>query len=396
MAWGAQGGVSAVPARRVGSPAPDAYSRQTAADRPGVAQPVPLRPVPAQAWNRILPAALVLLAILLGGWEAYWRAYGVTPGIRNSDGLWARERRRIDAGEGDATVIIGDSRALFDLQLPVWEKLSGRRPIQLSLEATSPLFLLEDLANDAHFTGRLLVGLAPMNVLRSGGRRSNVLDYMRHESPSQRIGQWLSMRLVEPYLAFDDPDFALQTVLERQPWPPRARLVPFAPVRKLSVSGADRNSFLWDKLERDSDYRDAARGVWAQHHWAIDTLPPPAQRPEAWPALVDAQIASAARAVAKLRARGVKVVFVRPPSSGLYLEAEQRELPRERTFEPLLAATGAAGIHFQDYPELQGLETPEWSHLTRADAERFTAALYAILERTQWEPHPPATAPSSP
>lgn len=368
---------------------PDPYARHTAADRPGVAQPVPARPLPAQPWGRILIGTAVLLVLLLSGWEGYWRAFGVTPTVRNSDGLWARERRRIDAGEGDATVLIGDSRLLFDLQLPVWERLAGRRPIQLSLEATSPFFLLEDLANDAHFTGRLLIGFAPMNVLRSGGRRTNVLAYTRHESPAQRVGQWLSMRLVEPYLAFDDPDFALSTVLERQAWPQRPQLAPFVPVRKISVTEADRNTQLWSKVEYDPAYRAAARSVWAQHRWAIDTLPPAAQRPEVWSPLIEERITAAARAVAKLHARGVKVVFVRPPSSGPYLEAEERQLPRACTFDALLAATGAPGIHFQDYPELRDLDVPEWSHLSAADAARFTAALYAILERTQWQPHPP-------
>ena len=53
------------------------YARVTAADRPGVAQPVPVRPVPAQPWGRIMLAAVLILALLVGGWEAYWRAYGV-------------------------------------------------------------------------------------------------------------------------------------------------------------------------------------------------------------------------------------------------------------------------------------------------------------------------------
>ncbi|TLY51981.1 MAG: hypothetical protein E6K53_05615, partial [Gammaproteobacteria bacterium] len=108
------------------------YARVTAADRPGVAQPVPLREVPSQPWGGILLGAFVLFALLLGAWEWHWRAYGVTPSIRNSDGLWAMQRRRIDAGEGDATVAVGSSRIYFDLQLPVWEKLDGKRPIQLA------------------------------------------------------------------------------------------------------------------------------------------------------------------------------------------------------------------------------------------------------------------------
>jgi hypothetical protein len=377
---------------------PDAYARQTAADRPGVAQPVPARPVPAQPWKRILLGTVLLLALLVGGWEWYWRAFGATPAIRNSDGLWAMQRRRIDAGEGDATVLIGDSRMLFDFQLPVWEKLSGKRPIQLSLEGTSPFFLLKDLANDVHFTGRLLVGLAPLSMLRDGGFRAGVLPYTRRESPSEHIGQWLSMHLVEPYLAFDDPDFALQTVLARQPWPARRQLAEDAPVRKVSVGEADRNTHLWSKVESDPDYRAVARRTWEQRHWGIYSLPPALWPPEQWPSLIEQQIAGAARAVAKLRARGVKVVFVRPPSGGPYLEAEERELPRVRTFDPLLAATAAPGIYFADYPQLEGLTLPEWSHLSAADAARFTAALYDILERAHWEPgtHASSSMPGDP
>ena len=105
---------------------PDRYARQTAADRPGVAQPVPLRPVPAQPWGRILIGVVLLLVLLVAGWEEYWRAYGVRPGIANTYGLWAIQRRRIDSGEGDATVLLGGSRLYFDIQLPVWERLDGR------------------------------------------------------------------------------------------------------------------------------------------------------------------------------------------------------------------------------------------------------------------------------
>ena len=54
--------------------------RLTAADRPGVAQPVPVRDIPAQPWRAILIGAVAMCALLVAGWELYWRAYGVTPG----------------------------------------------------------------------------------------------------------------------------------------------------------------------------------------------------------------------------------------------------------------------------------------------------------------------------
>src|SRR5690242_19609990 len=107
------------------------FTRQTASGRPGVARPAPVRHSPVQPWGRILVAMLVLTTLMLAGWELYWRDFGATPGYRNSNGEWAEQRRRIDQGEGDRTVLIGSSRVLFDVQLPVWERIAGERPIQL-------------------------------------------------------------------------------------------------------------------------------------------------------------------------------------------------------------------------------------------------------------------------
>jgi hypothetical protein len=358
----------------------DRYARKTAADRPGIAQPVPVRPVPEQRWGRILLGALALFLLLLGTWEWYWRAFGAKPGVNNSFGLWAIQRRRIDAGEGDATLLVGASRLFFDISLPVWERLDGRRPIQLSLEGTTPLIILEDLAADPKFTGRVLVGVAP-DVFFAGFKfRGGVLDYTRKESPSQRIGQWLSMRLIEPYLAFDDFDFALEAVLARQPWPQRPGQHARMRVRKLAETEADRNTHLWAKVEKDPEYRALTRRVWLNHFQHFDDDPTPQEALK----IEKEQIERTAKVIARLRARGVKVLLVRLPSSGAYLDYERRYFPRAQTWDALLAATGVPGIHFEDYPELQGYELPEWSHVTRAEGERLTAALYRIIQRDFW------------
>jgi hypothetical protein len=374
-----------------GPPPTDRYARQTAADRPGIAQPVPVRPVPEQPWGRIFLGAIVVFALLLGGWEAYWRSYGVRPSITNTYGLWAMQRRRIDAGEGNATVLLGASRVFFDIQLPVWERLAGRRPIQLAIEGTSPLPFLDDLADDPSFAGQVLVGVAPDLFFSGYQYRAGVLAYVRKESPSQRVGQWLSMHFIEPYFAFDDPDFALKTVLARQPWPVRPGKRWFTAVRKLAESESDRNTHLWSKVGDDPGYREVARNIWREGFVPSDDDPTPEQLAKG----VREQIDRAAKAVAKLRARKVKVLFVRMPSIGEYLAFENRVFPRASTWDVLLATTGAPGIHFEDYPQLrpdvQGYYLPEWSHMVRADGERVTAALYGIIERDFWGPAAPAS-----
>ncbi|MBV9698337.1 MAG: hypothetical protein JO005_15550, partial [Gammaproteobacteria bacterium] len=98
-----------------------------------------------------------------------------------------------------------------------------------------------------------------------------------------------------------------------------------------------------------------------------------------------------AQKVATLRARGVQVVFVLMPSAGPFLAFEQQVFPRQDTWDQLLRRTGAPGIHFQDYPQLQGLNLPEWSHLSYADSERFTAALQPLVAQ-KFATAPPATA----
>ena len=360
------------------------YARVTAADRPGVAQPVPIREIPQQPWRGVFIGMLVLFVLLVGAWEWYWRAWGVPPGYyRNSNGEWAQQRRRIDAGEGGKTVLIGSSRILFDVQLPVWEQAAGERPIQLAMEGTSSVPVLEDLAADPLFTGHLVVGVAPSLFFSGFAYRGDVIPYFHKQTPSQRSGNWLSKRLLEPYLAFDEPDFALATVIERQAWPQRPDLPENTSVRKLAVQEVDRNSHLWSKVETDPEYYALVRNIWSEH---LSAPPPPMMdTPEKAQKLIAEQIQRAVDAVAKLRARGVQVLFVRPPSTGPWLDLENKAFPRDKTWDVLLARTGAPGIHFEDYPEMQGMNLPEWSHLSAADAQRYTAALYRIIERDFWK-----------
>lgn len=356
------------------------HSRLTASDRPGVAQPVPTRPVPAQPWMRIIIGAAIAFVVLIGAWEWYWRSLGATPGIQNNDALWSIQRRRIDNGESDATVFAGSSRVLFDMQLDVWEQLDGKRPIQLAFEGTTPLPIVEDLAADPNFRGKLLIGITPDSFFTAFGRHRMAPRYSHTESPSQRVGQWISMHAIEPFFAFDDADFALATVIRRQDWPARPGKKWSTAVRKLLAMEADRNTHLWSKVETDPDYQALARQIWAEAFAPSAEDPPAAEVAK----MAQKQIDRMATAVTTLRTRGTKVLFIRCPSGGEYLAYEDRKFPRREFWDRLLVAADAPGIYFEDYAELQGLELPEWSHLSLADARKFTAAVHAIVTRDFW------------
>jgi hypothetical protein len=335
-----------------------------------------VRPLPQMRAGAALLIAMAVFAIALAGWEAYWRDWGSEPAIRNSPGLWSIQRRRIDHGEGDRTVIIGSSRMLFDVQLPVWERVGGERPIQLAIEGTSPLPVMEQLADDPDFTGRLVIGVAPDLFFTGFTYVSDKYELYPKETPSERVAQRLSMNLLEPWLAYYDEDFALITVLKRQSWPTRPGVPAFMSVRKLAVSQADRGTHMWSKVEDDPEYARLCQRVWAQDFGEV-----PFESADVLQKKIAGEIDRAMKAAAKLRAKGVQMVFVRAPSDADYLAYEDRWFPRATTWDVLLEKTGVPGIHFEDHPAMQGLRLPEWSHLAAADAGKYTAALQPLVEQ---------------
>ena len=86
------------------------------------------------------------------------------------------------------------------------------------------------------------------------------------------------------------------------------------------------------------------------------------------------------KAIDKIKARGGKILFVRPPSDGPYIEMETRLYPRQKYWDYLLEYTNTPGIHFADYPGTANLICAEWSHLAPKDAATYTTQLVKILQ----------------
>jgi hypothetical protein len=270
-------------------------------------------------------------------------------------------------------VIIGSSRILWDSNLDVWEDMTGRRPIQLALPGTNPRQFLEDFANDEGFRDFLVVGVTPDLYFGDWPgipQFSGLLTFWRDETPSQRFGHRVGM-VLQTQLAFLDGAYALGNLVDRVPLADREGVRgPMRDVWKIWEVGPGRQHYLWPRIQTDERLREHARWVWGPFdgkHMPDDSIA--------------RAIEQSRRDVAKIRARGGEVVFVRAPSAGLYYEHELQAVPRAKTWDPLLRATGAFGIHFEDYPEMRNLDVPEWSHLSRDSAVTFTRAYVAELQR---------------
>ena len=347
------------------------FVRLTASDRPGIAQPVPVRDIPARPWARILVAVATLLVIAVGGWEWRMRATGLEAGdLDDGPSFWAEQRRRIDAG-GVAITILGDSRIAFDTDLDRFEALTGVRPVQLAIPGSNALPFLENLADAPQFHGLAIVGIADRSYFRPGaGLGAPALERYRFESPAVRAS-FLLHRALSRVLAFLDDNYRLSVLVRQldEGWRAGAMLPAAERLWKLRTVGDDRQSFLWWRVERDERVRAHQRATWTR------IVPP----------IPDATIVSTVErtrvAVEKIRARGGEVVFVRPPSAPELRDFEEQTVSRARGWDKLLANARVRGVHFDDYPEMQGLVLPEYSHLSRACAVVFTDAYVRAVAR---------------
>ena len=345
--------------------------RLTAADRPGIAQPVPERPVPVQPWGKILASVALVVLVATIAWEWRMRQLELVPGdIDDSASFWVDERRRID-NEVVPLAIIGDSRILFDTDLDRFEALTGIRPLQLALPGTNARPFLEHLAADGDFKGLLLVGIAERSYFRDRiGLFASALDRYEFESPAERSAFLLNYE-ISKYFAFLDGEYRLSTLVKRLDRGVRKGTdSPYDMVWKLRENRADRNSVLWRRIEHDMDLNAHAR-----HFWSL------AFRGQTPDAVIQDGLRRTREAVARIRARGGDVIFIRPPSAGAVLDAENIQMPRSRGWDPLMQAAEVAGLHYMDDPVSRELFTPELSHLSAACSTVYTDAYVRQLVR---------------
>ena len=338
--------------------------RLTASDRPGQAQPVPTRDIPAQPWGKIMLAVAAALVAGVSALEVYARAnIGLHAGdLDNSEVTWTTEKLR---AAGASAAIVGDSRILFDTDLDRFEALTGVRPIQLAIHGTSALTLLENMADDSAFKGVLIVGLADTMFFQPfDGYGSYVHKFDEFRSP-YRIASNEVDHALQRRLAFLDSNYRLSVIAHRLDPDFRDGVEgPMDDIWKLQEVGEHRQTWLWDRVEYDGAWRARTRWAWKGFKEKFPFTPQ----------LISKGLGRAKVAVDKIRARGGDVVFVRPPSAPQLRVNEEAQVPKAKGWDVLLKSTRSAGIHVDDLPAAQGLILPEWSHLSRKCARVFTDA----------------------
>ena len=343
------------------------------------------RPIPPAPWGSIAVAVAIIVVVATAVWELYCRSLGYGPTLNDNEDLWTLRCRVV---EPESLVIIGDSRAWFDVDLDEFQKGFGKRPIQLAMAGSTVLPALADLANDKNFHGTIICSVVPFLFFAPPGsppmeRAEKGVKRSHKQTPAQRASQYLAMPL-EEHVAFLKPDdLTLEALLNQLPIPNRpGALVPprFPPY--FQTEDRERRARMWDKCaEPGSGLAKRIQQIW------IPLFTPPAFPTYIPKDVFFAQVkegiqkrfADVTAAVEKIRSRGGKIVFVRFPHTGGLKELEDRITPREKTWDPLLKMTGAPGIYYSDFPDLSGFNCPEWSHLSAGDSVEFSKRLVPHL-----------------
>lgn len=352
------------------------------------------RAVPDGNW---LPSLLVGVAAMLSfaGWMEFQLARrGFEPTIIDTNVNWANQRERVSALGTDALTIIGASRAQLDLDLSVLHTRSGLQPVQLAIDGSSMLPVLEGLADDPRVSGTIVVDFQASDLTHAtpSGQSATFERTWERRSHKLRLPDFtwseaaLTAQLDDRLRIYADGTRPITSLLQRignssatpqylQTLSTRERVANYAltPMPnfyfgrvniELTAEGGKppriENYTTWDEL--DKAYSEAIADL-----RPADTT------------IFDRNLERVATMVDRLQKRGARVIFAVLPTSGFISEIEHRRYPRNLFAAKVAAVPGVEFVETEDSPAFRGFVCPDGSHLDGKDRHAFTEAFAKLL-----------------
>lgn len=328
--------------------------------------------LPQISMARLWVMVLMFTCVIIGGLELALRHQGHTTSLTDTAALWAGERVKLE--QPDTTrqiVILGDSRAQMGLNPAVFQDiLPEHQPVMLAVKGSNCVPTLEDIALNTQFNGTLISAFTASlslsqddtqerwvaeyhSMYRNGGWLNTMLD----QAMRTAIQKHLVIASITPY------ELLKTTVLERRlPLPNFKRLLP----SRFEPADFYLNGQGWLEQCRDARLRYLLNSVHDMSQEDKDRK-------------FDAMVSRVRAAVTRIQSRGGQVILVRMPTEGEHFATVTAMHPRERYWDTLAPRTGAKILYFTDYPQTSGFVCPDTSHMNYQDADRFTAALIALL-----------------
>ncbi|SDG77907.1 hypothetical protein [Psychroflexus sediminis] len=327
--------------------------------------------------------ALILGVLSITAWELYWRSQGYFPDLDDDKYLWARTRAKVDEATKSDVVLIGSSRVLFNIQVDVWEELTGVKPIQLANAGSTPLPTFHDIVENTDFKGTVLVGVTPplffsttVEQAPPWTRASSRSEFYNNRTYAQRLNYILSIPLQNnfAFISNDDEswfdDINLKAILNTIELPDRIGKPKEPPFRRFQDIDIHRNVRMKERMVSDTAFANSIKAVWKSMLTSEPKPPPPDKKGTMDYFLSDLK---------KFQARGGQVILLRNPSHGFFKDLESLAMPRKEFWDRLVAEARVPAYHYEDHEGLNAFETIEWSHLSASDADAFTENFVRIL-----------------
>jgi len=324
-------------------------------------------------WGYVWAVASLLVLVIAGSWELLVRDAGLGPAYVDNKVLWADTRHQLNKAGHDAIVLLGASRMQRAVDVETMSDQFSRPVFQLSVEGSSYMPVLENLAVDPRITGTVVVSVAPaftFNRLLSqldAGEQAIYVKYYSEQSYARRLEQRLTLFL-QGHIAFRALDARPSAVI------PQLIETGTLPSRDYKTVFRDRVAHIDYDLMPHEQTDEAVAALYLEHA-------APYTKAEFDP--VVNYIATVAR---MLRQKGVDVYFVRLPSAGAVQALEHLFFPREKFWNVLEENVDGTFVHYADYPELKGLLSDDGSHMASANIVEFTERLSVVLARNQLQP----------
>ncbi|WNM18673.1 hypothetical protein [Flavobacterium capsici] len=326
--------------------------------------------------------AFILSAISIAAWEFYWRSNGKYPTLNEDKSLWAMHRADAETATKEDVIILGSSRAFFDIQIKTFEEASGKKPIQLACPGASPLPTFHDIVNNTNFNGTIIIGVTPGLFFSTTfpeafpwKRSQSRTDYFKNRTYAQRLNFELSIPLQQNLVLMSaeeeewDDDIDLKSLLRQVRVGENRTKNPYAPpFYYFGDTNLDRNMKMTNKTAVDTAFANSIIKVW---HYFGKGAPPPDKKSTTAYFLEDLK---------KFKARNGTVLLIRCPSSGGVRMGENMKLPRKDFWDELVKQAQVKSYHFEDYEQFKHLTCPEESHLSEKDAIYFTRELVKLMK----------------
>jgi len=311
---------------------------------------------------------------------------GDIPTVHDSLELWSVQRSLASSLGDRALIIVGASRTLVGIDLETLKQETGLEPVQLSVDGSGFIPVLEDLAIDPRVTGTVLVSATAGNIV-SEDAKDRAWEWVAAYNGKYRglFSPTLEAR-IRSYLSEHLSFYASQI-------PPPLLLELLFRDKRVDINYITRRN-----RQTDADYSMVKMPVYYMErvlrHLGKEAGSPGLRNMQEFNTYMEDEIrklpmGSTAEFLEGLRrlilltdaihAHGGKVIYLRMPTDKHIRIIDEKRYPRRLFWDRLTTIPYASTINSRDYPGLQFMDLPDGSHIDIHDKTRFTRNLAGIL-----------------